>query len=373
MRTTRDPWLDNAKMGLIVLVVLGHTWALLPFDGPVGHLYDFIYLWHMPAFILLSGYLSRSFAYSPARLWQLVTMLLVPYVLFEGALGWFRLHVGGERLSDLWTDPHFPMWYLLALVVWRLATPAFRRLAAFGGAASAIVVALGISVASGFLEGDWMSLMDLPRILGFLPFFVIGLTLTPDRLEWLRGRTPAVPRVLGVATFCVVALLALTLEDWAQRPYVYYRPFTLLGDGDLTAITTRLMVIAVGVAGAFAWLAVTPRVGGWFTAMGSATMVVYVFHGFAVKGLAYAGFGSWFDGRIWLGILAGLVCGLAIALGLAAPPVRRLLEHVVDPFGIAQRRVREAVRLAAVAETPLEAPIPAAAEAVEAEPVTSGR
>ena len=34
----RDPWFDNAKMALIVLVVLGHAWTLLPSDRPPGQL-----------------------------------------------------------------------------------------------------------------------------------------------------------------------------------------------------------------------------------------------------------------------------------------------------------------------------------------------
>ncbi|NHA01765.1 hypothetical protein G5V59_24320 [Nocardioides sp. W3-2-3] len=54
-------------MGLIVLVVLGHTWALLPSDATAGHLYDFVYLWHMPAFVFLSGYLSRRLALQPGQ------------------------------------------------------------------------------------------------------------------------------------------------------------------------------------------------------------------------------------------------------------------------------------------------------------------
>src|SRR5690606_13609993 len=120
-------------------------WALLPFDSVSGHLYDFVYLWHMPAFVLLSGYLSRNWSYSTTRVWQLVTALLVPYVLFEGALAWFRLHAGGEELPDVWADPHFPMWFLVALFVWRLLTPLFRSLPA------AIAVAVVASVLGGYL------------------------------------------------------------------------------------------------------------------------------------------------------------------------------------------------------------------------------
>lgn len=354
MAVSRDPWLDNAKMGLILLVVLGHTWALLPADVATGPLYDFVYLWHMPAFVFLSGYLSRGFTYSPARMWQLVSTLLVPYVLFEGALAWFRLHVGGEELQDLWLDPHFPMWYLLALVAWRLVTPLLRPLP------GAFLVAVAIGVGSGFLTGEWMALLDLPRILGFLPFFVLGLKTTPEALEWCRGRFPA---VLGALTFVVIAVLAVNLDRWASSSYLYQRPFELMDVSESTAVLTRLLVMAVGLAGTFAWLALVPRTGGWFSRMGAATMTVYCFHGFAVLGLEYAGFPTLFDGHPWLGVLAATALGVSITLTLAAPPVQRLLGHVVDPFGTAERKVGAAVELAVVVREHEEA----------AEPVPVGR
>lgn len=352
---TRDPWLDNAKMGLIVLVVVGHLLALLPEDGPGGDLYDFVYLWHMPAFVFLSGYLSRGFGYSATRLWQLVTILLVPYVVFEGALAWFRINVGGERVDQLWTDPHFPMWYLLALVVWRLATPLFRSLP--GG----FLLAVGLCVAGGFLQGSWMWWMDAPRILGFLPFFVLGLKTTPESLEWLRGRFPV---LLGVVTFGVLALFALDLAQWTERAHLYYRPYELLEQPVAGAVLTRLLIVALGVAGAFAWLALVPRVGGWFTRMGAATMVVYLFHGFVVKELEFLGFVEWAHDRPWLGLAAAVAIGVGVSLALAAPPVRRVLERVVDPFDVAQRRVREAVQLTTVVHEQ---------ETAGAELVTSGR
>ncbi|WGY03483.1 acyltransferase family protein [Nocardioides sp. QY071] len=337
---TRDPWLDNAKMGLVTLVVVGHLLALLPADGPGGRVYDFVYLWHMPAFVFLSGYLSRGFRYTPSRLWQLVTTLLVPYVIFEGALAWFRINVGHEHLYDLWTDPHFPLWYLLAMVAWRLATPILRPLR--GG----VLVAVGISIAGGLLlAGEWTRWLDAPRIVGFLPFFVLGLKTTPEALEWLRGRFAA---LLGIATFAALWVAAGSLDEWASRDYLYQRPSELLDDPTSTAVLTRLLVLLAGVAGALAWLSVVPRIGGWFTQMGSASLVIYLFHGFVVKELEYLGFVEWAHDRPWLGLLAAVGVGVGVALALAAPPVRRVLERVVDPFDVAHRRVREAVQLTGV-------------------------
>ena len=109
----RDPWLDNAKMALVTLVVLGHAWTLLPDSGINETLYDALYFWHLPAFVFVTGYLSRSFAYTPTRMWQLVRTVVVPYLIFECLLALFRVHVGGEDLRRLFENPHWPMWYLV--------------------------------------------------------------------------------------------------------------------------------------------------------------------------------------------------------------------------------------------------------------------
>src|SRR4051812_14294974 len=91
----RDPWFDNIKMTLIVLVVVGHAWAMLPASRATDWTYDFLYSWHMPAFAIVTGYLSRSFAWTPKKLWGLVCTVAVPYFVFEAALAYFRDQVGG--------------------------------------------------------------------------------------------------------------------------------------------------------------------------------------------------------------------------------------------------------------------------------------
>ena len=69
-------------------------------NAVTDHLYDFLYAWHVPAFVFVTGYLSRTFVYSKVRLWQLVRTVVVPYVLFECALALFRVYVGGEELEE---------------------------------------------------------------------------------------------------------------------------------------------------------------------------------------------------------------------------------------------------------------------------------
>ena len=120
---SRDPWFDNAKMLLVTLVVIGHSWTLVADSFTTTWAYNFLYLWHVPAFVMVTGYLSRSFRFSRRHLTKLLTSVVVPYLVFEYTLTTFRSVVGGEHHGPLFLNPHWPMWYLATLFVWRLATP----------------------------------------------------------------------------------------------------------------------------------------------------------------------------------------------------------------------------------------------------------
>ncbi|MDN4175012.1 acyltransferase family protein [Nocardioides sp. SOB77] len=332
----RDPWFDNAKMALVTLVVLGHSWVLLPQTDFVAQGYDFLYAWHVPAFVLVTGYLSRSFTWERRRMWQLVRTVAVPYVVFEAAIAAFRILVGGEQLQDLWRDPHWPMWYLAALFCWRLLTPVFKPM--WGG----LVVAVAISIVAGLYAGDTL---DVARVLGLLPFFVMGLKATPERLERLRAGWVQVAAVVVLAG---IWLLAARTDDWAATEWLYYRArYDELDVSDTQAFLTRAGLLVVGTLGAWAFLALVPRVGGWFTRMGAATLVVYLFHGFFVKGAEYAGFPAWAEGHYGLSILATTVGAVGVSLLLAWHPVSSRLQHLVDPVGFAERRVDHAHELRA--------------------------
>jgi fucose 4-O-acetylase-like acetyltransferase len=347
----RDPWLDNAKMALVTLVVLGHAWTLLPMTGVDEVLYDALYAWHVPAFVFVTGYLSRSFAYTPTRMWQLVRTVVVPYLLFECALALFRVHVGGENLERLFENPHWPMWYLAALFFWRLLTPVFRPLPG--------LLAVGIAVVTSLVAGVWAGdTLDVARVLGLLPFFVLGLHATPERIAvaFDAGR-----RRLAALVLLAIGVLAIWTDRLASTEWLYYRSqYGDLDVGDVRAVLTRAGVIAVGAAGAWAFLTLVPRTSGWFTRMGAYTLVVYLMHGFVVLGAEFAGVMPWAaDHRVVAFVLISL-SAVGLSLLLAWRPVGSRLQHLVDPFGLAEREVRKAVDVTVAAEE-VDASLPAMA------------
>lgn len=335
----RDPWFDNAKMTLVTLVVVGHSWTLLPHNTADDWLYDFLYSWHVPAFVLVTGYLSRSFTWEPRRLWSLVKTVAVPYVVFEAALALFRIHVGHEKLENLWANPHWPMWYLSAMFFWRLMTPIFLRLR------GRVVIAVLLSLAAGLFAGDTL---DMARIFGLLPFFVVGLKMHPG--HWSMLRAPRA-RAYAVGVLVVIFVLARFTDTWIETEWLYYRSrYDVLDPNDLRAATIRMVLLLVGLAGSFAFFALVPKGHTWFTKLGAATLVVYLFHGFGVLGAEYAGYPGWAADHLVVALVLTTAVAVVWAVFLAWPRVSSRLNVLVDPIGSVGRQVRRVRRARSAAD-----------------------
>ena len=130
----------------------------------------------------------------------------------------------------------------------------------------------------------------------------------------------------------------------------------------------------VGLLGAFAAMSLVPRRSlGWFTPMGTATLVVYLFHGFVIKTVKALGWPEFTAQHEVLGLLLTVLGAIALALVLATPPVRRVLEPLTNPMGWLEARWK-ASRAAATpadpttdaptSEAPSPAPLPRAGSAL---------
>jgi fucose 4-O-acetylase-like acetyltransferase len=321
--SSRDPFFDNAKMLLVTLVVVGHSWTLLPDVSTSSPVYVFLYSFHVPAFVLVTGHLSRSFTFTRRNLHKLLTTVVVPYFVFETLLALFRIVVGHENIGVLYISPHWPMWYLTVLFLWRLATPLLTRLRP--------PVAMALAVAVCLIGGlNTVPALDLPRTFGLLPFFVAGLVMTREQFDWLaRPRVRVVATVLLVVAFGVSTVVA----GHFSKEWLYWR--TGYPDLDVSfwvGAGVRLGLLVVAGTLALAALSLLPRSQRWFTSLGSASLVVYLCHGFFVKGAEYAGVGGLSEHDPVTAFLAVTVAAVGVSLLLAAAPVSRRLNVLVDPI-----------------------------------------
>ncbi|NEB05613.1 acyltransferase family protein [Streptomyces sp. SID13726] len=320
----RDAFFDNAKYLAIVLVAVGHAWEPLR-DGSrgVSALYLLVYAFHMPAFIVVSGYFSRSFDAGPGRIRRLVTGLVVPYVVFETAYTFFTRwtdQVPDRPVSLL--DPLYLTWFLVALFVWRLTTPLWQRVRC--PLALALAVAM-LATLTPSIGDD----LDLQRVLQFLPYFVLGLALRPEHFRLLRRR--AVRLVAGP-----VFAIALAAAYWAvprmSGAWLYHRDSARELGGPawsgpvMTLVTFGCSLVLVGC-----FLALVPGRRTWFTALGAGTLYGYLLHGFLVQGARFWGWygPAWVHGPLGVGAVA--LIAAAVVTALCTPPVRRALRGVVEP------------------------------------------
>ncbi|WP_249402141.1 acyltransferase family protein [Streptomyces sp. YIM 121038] len=320
----RDSFFDNAKYLAIVLVAMGHAWEPLRDDSrAAAALYITVYAFHMPAFIVISGYFSRSFDASPGRLRRLVTGIAVPYVLFEAAYTLFKRWADDDPTYPVsLLDPWYLTWFLAALFIWRLTTPVWKIVRWPVPLALAIAV---LASASPEIGDD----LDLQRVLQFLPFFVLGLCLKPEHFRIVRRREA---RVLAVPVFAAALLFAYWAAPRMNAAWFYRRDSAqeLAAPGWAGGVMTLAMFgcSLLLVACFFAWV---PGRRLWCTALGAGTLYGYLLHGFLAKG---SRFWDWYE-HDWihrpLGAVAVTLIAATVVTLLCTPPVQRLFRFAMEP------------------------------------------
>jgi fucose 4-O-acetylase-like acetyltransferase len=319
-RKERDPFFDNAKFLAILLVVIGHSLAYRT-DPLAKGLYLWIYMFHMPLFIVVTGYFSRNWTFAGGKARKLITNVGVPYVIFEIAYSLWDSVAGGNELRVSLLDPYFLTWFLCALFFWRLSSPVWQQIR------WPVAVALGCSLLSYMT--DLGSTFDLHRVLGLLPFYVLGLMLRPEHFELLKR--PAA-RGAGWAVLGGALVVAFLVMDDMARKWVFWKHSNdSMGVDNITGTVMRLAMFAAAVVLVAAFLAVVPKRRTWFTPLGATTLYAYLLHGFITRLLGYAGWEEW----DWLDTVPGLIAVItgAAAVGtlLCSEPVVRLTRWALEP------------------------------------------
>ncbi|MCC5577046.1 acyltransferase family protein, partial [Microtetraspora sp. AC03309] len=316
----RDPYLDNVKFLLIALVVTSH--AIRPTVGADANraLYIFMFSFHMPLFVMISGFLSKNFWNSNAKTNKLVDTFLVPYVIVE--FGYNLLRVAfGHKWSISILDPYWLNWYLLALLFWRLSTPVWKRMRY--PLPTAVVVCLFSGLSQ--LSGDF----SIDRVFGLLPFFAMGLVLKPEHFEVLK-RTPV--RILAGVTLLAWAVAVYVLAPRLKLGLWYFN--ASYHDLHMTwwyGMGFRVVFLAGVTVICFSVMALVPRRQMWFSELGTRTLYAYLLHGVPVMIAKEMGWlnASWLNGP--LGVVAILSGSFALATILCLPVTRTLFKWMLEP------------------------------------------
>lgn len=306
MTKARAGYLDSAKFVLVQLVVIGHLLEqvrqLSPFAGAA---YRFIYMFHVPALVFMSGMVAHaSFDARQGKRW--LATLVLPYLVFQGIYRYADALWQGHTFAYGVVQPYWLLWYLLSLASWRLLLPATLSLR------YPVLFAMAIALGAGCIK-DIEYPFSLSRTLVFLPFFVAG-HLYGERL--VRS---------GPLLLAPLALVALAVLAWWLRglsPHWLYAsmPYAQMNAGPWAGMLVRLGLLAVGMVGTWSVIRLMPAGAGWLAKLGTYSLGMYLFHGLAIR---FAVSRHWFAlvsgmdawrlvfGSVLLGLLLGLCACLA--------------------------------------------------------------
>jgi fucose 4-O-acetylase-like acetyltransferase len=270
----RVAYLDNARYWVMMLVVIGHSLTQFGTIESARAVYIWIYAFHMPFFVLISGYTARRYMGDARQVRRIVSTLVVPYLIVETSMQLITRHYTGDPDPMLILSPQWLTWFLAALFVWRLTTPIWRALK------YPITTSIIISLTVGLFELP--NVLSLPKILGFLPFWVIGLHMSRERFERLTERpTRIVSAIVLIAAFLIIYRYSAGWEtDWLLWKQRYDE--SPLSATPVEGITQRAELLSVGLLMSFAALALVPKRRSWTTRLGGRTIYTYLLHGYIV-------------------------------------------------------------------------------------------
>ena len=261
--------IDNFKSLLIFLVVFNHIIAfnLVKEDTVVRYVWYAITIFHMPAFVFVSGYLSKK----PQNALKNFKNLLLPYILGYSLTWYSQIWLGRSVDYEILRPTGTVMWYILALFIYRLTIEALGKIRFI--VPISVVVALWAGT-----RPEFTTFLSASRIVVFFPFFVAGYL-------WKSEYITAVRKFKG--KWVLVPISAVLL--WAIPNYMITNEigvaifrgnhsYKLCGLEDPQGIVLRLLMYLVSFILIYTLLALLPDIKLPLTYIGRRTMGIYFFH-----------------------------------------------------------------------------------------------
>lgn len=281
----RNYYIDNLKFILMILVVVGHFGLKLTYFAPIKILIYFIYIFHMPCFIFVSGFLAKRInAGGRLRVDKIINILWM-YFIFKIINTLITFASTGKLNFDFLKDSTAP-WYLIALSIWYLTVPFIERIHTRYLISGSILVGLMIGYFSSI-----RSVLSLSRVFVFFPFFIMGFCLSEQMLNKFLNKHIRMLAVIYLSALLVLILLfskqLAPVSDiiYGGSPYNVslgaLAPFGLIIRGIwyiLAFITSAALMLLV------------PRCRMFFSSYGGRTLQVYMSHIWCRSILVYAGF-----------------------------------------------------------------------------------
>lgn len=259
---------DNVRFFLITSVVVGHFADEFTAQSDVCRsLFLFIYAFHMPLFIWISGHLHKNNRIKEKCLFYICTGFLLKILLTV-----FRWIVGYSPFFSLLSDGGIP-WFLFALAGYTLITYVLRDKNKW----FVLIVSILVACFCGF-DSTISDYLYLSRIVVFFPFYWFGTMVDLDvvlrlkRKKWMVGCS-----VVVLIVWAMTCLFAL--DDVYAWRYFFTGRNPFWNEVWSTGPLLRLLTYAISVLTSMAIVMLTPQgTVRFLSKMGARSIDVYVWH-----------------------------------------------------------------------------------------------
>lgn len=205
----RDNYWDQVKGVLILLVVFGHVLEQC-LNGRINTTtYSWIYTFHMPLFVFVSGYFTRI--KDVRHYWNSLLNLFGQFAVFQLILT-APLLIGGGGIYEL-LIPKYILWYLWCLILWRMLYFVVDRYKL--NLWVLLFISLICSVAVGYLP--LVNEFSFQRTFVFFPYFVLGLIARNQKFVVKSDVSMAVfaiPMAIMIAAYIILFTVNHGVEWW---------------------------------------------------------------------------------------------------------------------------------------------------------------
>ncbi len=298
MKKERLILIDNTKGILIALTVLGHLLSqCLGKYLSTDVAYVFIYLFHMPAFCLLSGFLSKNLDKDRKNCFR---NLIIPYIVIYVAWYLYYAFVWDKNPTFNLFMPGYAQWYLLSLITWKLISKTFTKIK------YPIIISIIIALAVGFIDGIGAD-YSLSRTIVFYPFFLIGHYLTKEHIEKIRTFNIGYA-ITGLILVLIGAYLYKTNAYPLSMLYArasYELSYATLIEGFLL----RIGIYIAALIATFSLIKLIPNKKTIFTNIGVNSLLVLVLHVYIIRYFTYT---NLYDSFNYIETILFIICSCPI-------------------------------------------------------------
>ena len=332
---TRVAKWDNVKFILILLVVIGHFLkSFLGNNEPIGQGVSlYIYFFHMPAFIFISGIFSKNCV--DGKKFRGVFTFLVLFLVCR-LTNWYANYLNEDALTFEFFDISDISWYALAVAIYYAITMELKRI----NHVYVLIFMIFFGCFIGYAS-DINNFLGLSRIIAFYPFFFIGYLVDGDKLVAFLDR----PYIKIISAFILVGLgffiathldkVFWLLELVRGRLSYNYLEMCQKGGGLL-----RLAWYVLSMIFTLALISVTFGTKCFISTFGTRTAQVYVLHNcIRILIMKKAGFSDYVKLKCGdSAVYAAIGMAIFVTFVLSTKPVYWIMKPILHPHNAKKKK-----------------------------------